>query len=152
MVSVIFSDRRQYVLVDGQKWTETRLDFGVSQGSVLGPVLFILYTTPLTAFIGKHCIRHDLFADDTHLSHSESPDNYSHLVCSLQDRVKETGLWMEENKLKLNSNKIEAIRFSASSSVRITLQLPHKLLSAILKLSSLELSATLALSSIAIFQ
>ena len=117
---------------------------------MLDPVLFILYTTSLTALIEKHCIRLEMFADDTQLSHSESPDNYSDLVCS--DCVTDIGLWMEENKLKLNNDKTEAIRFSASSSVRITLLLPHKLLSAILKLSSLELSTTLTLSSIAIFQ
>ena len=92
---------------------------------MLVPVLFILYTTPLTALIEKHCIRHEMFADDTQLSRSESPDNNSDLVCSLQNCVKDIGLWMEENKLKLNSDKTKAIRFSASSSVNITLQLPH---------------------------
>ena len=66
-----------------------------------------------------------MFVDDTQVSHSESPDNYSDLVCSLQNCVKDTGLWMEENKRKLNGGKTEAIRFSASSSVNITLQLPH---------------------------
>ena len=36
-----------------------------------------------------------------------------------------SGLWMEENKLKMNNDKIEAIYFSASSSVNTTLQLQH---------------------------
>ena len=114
------SDRRQYVLVDGQKSTETVVNCSVPQGSVFGPVLFIVYTTPLTAVIEKHCLRHEMFADDTQLSRSESPDNNSDLVCSLQNCVKDIGLWMEENKLKLNSDKTKAIRFSASSSASIT--------------------------------
>jgi len=59
----------------------------------------------------------------TQLNHSESPENYSDLVRSLQDCVKDTGLWMEENKLKLNNDKTEAIRFSSSSSINTTL--PH---------------------------
>ena len=75
------------------------------------PVLFILYTTPLTYLIEKHSIRHEIFADNTQLSHSESPENYSGLVRSLQDCVKDTGLWMEENKLQLNNDKTEAICF-----------------------------------------
>ena len=65
-------------------------------GSVLGPVLFILYATPLASLIKSH----EVFTDDTQLNHSESPDNYLDLVQSLQDCVAD-GLWMEENKLKL---------------------------------------------------
>ena len=92
------SDRKQYVLIDDHNSTETSLDFGVPQGSVLVPVLFILYTTPLTCLIEKHSVRHEMFADDTHLNHSESPENYSDLVRSLQDCAKVIGLW------KTNSN------------------------------------------------
>ena len=119
------SDRKQYVLIDDQKSTETSRDFGVPQGSVLGPVLFILHTTPLTCLIEKHSICHEMFADDTQLNLSESPENYSDLVPSLQDCVKDIGLWMEENKLKLNNDKTEAIRFLALSFINTTLSHPH---------------------------
>ena len=71
-----------------------------------------------------------MLVDDTQLSHSESPDNHSDPVRSLQDCVKDIGLWIVVNKLKLNNEKQnktknEAIRFSTPSSVNITLQLPH---------------------------
>ena len=66
-----------------------------------------------------------MFADDTQLNLSESPENYSDLVRSLQDCVKDIGLWMEENKLKLNNDKTEAIRFLASSFINTTLPHPH---------------------------
>ena len=92
---------------------------------MLGPVLFILYTTQLTCLFEKHSIRHEMFADDTQLNLSESPENYSDLVRSLQDCVKDIGLWMEENKLKLNNDKTEAIRFLASSFINTTLPHPH---------------------------
>ena len=64
-----------------------------------------------------------MFADDTQLNHSESHENYSDVVRSLQDCVKDTGLWMEENKLKMKNDKTAAIRFSSSSSINTTL--PH---------------------------
>ena len=66
-----------------------------------------------------------MFADNTQLNHSESPENYSDLVRSLQDCVKDIGPWMEENKLKLNNDKTETICFSLSSSFIATLQYPQ---------------------------
>ena len=37
----------------------------VPQDTVLGPILFVLYTTPLSDIIANHSVNHQLFADDT---------------------------------------------------------------------------------------
>ena len=94
------SDRKQLVIVNGLRSSETPLDFGVPQGSVLGPVLFILYTTPLTQLIDSHSVRHEIYADDTQLNHSDSLSNYDSLIHSLQDCVTDGSLSLRELSIK----------------------------------------------------
>ena len=56
--------RLQIVSIQGTHSDKMELCCGVPQGSVLGPILFILYTQPLTSVILKHPVSHMLYADD----------------------------------------------------------------------------------------
>ena len=56
--------RNQCVVVNNSA-SSSPVMFGVPQGSVLGPVLFVLYTTPLSDIIANPSVNHQLFADDT---------------------------------------------------------------------------------------
>ena len=89
--------------------------FGVLQGSVLGPVLFVLYTTPLPDIIASHSVNHQLFADNTQLQKSTPPNDVQSLTHNLQSCTDDIKAWMCNNQLKLNEDKTEAILFSTSS-------------------------------------
>ena len=63
-------DRYQSTSVSNSSSSPSQLMYGVPQGSVLGPIVFVLYTTPLSDIIANHAVNHQLFADNTQLQKS----------------------------------------------------------------------------------
>ena len=64
------------VNIDGVLSETHKLDFGVPQGPVLGPLCFILYTSPVGKIIHKHGINFHFYADDTQMYISCNPKTY----------------------------------------------------------------------------
>ena len=69
------TNRSQAVLIHGNTSNFNPLNFGVPQGSVLGPVLYTLYARPLGSVIRPYEINNHMFADDTQLNKSARPED-----------------------------------------------------------------------------
>ena len=109
------TDRFQAVVIEGAQSEPVKLTCGVPQGSVLGPVLFTLYTAPLADIIKQHNINFHFYADDTQLYNSATPENISSLLSETNDCYADIQNWMTVNKLKLNGDKTEALLIGTQS-------------------------------------
>jgi len=101
------SGRTQCVSVDGAMSEFTELAYGVPQGSVLGPILFCIYTTALGAILRNHNIGYHIYADDTQLYCPFDIKSPLESMLKIQSCISEIRSWMIQHKLKINDDKTE---------------------------------------------
>ena len=105
--SSYLSDRQQSVTIEGISLKPVPLQSGFPQGSVLGPILFTLYTQPLSNIIQKHQSDYHKYADDTELQKAALPSDFSQISRETEVCVADVKDWM--NKNKLNEEKTELL-------------------------------------------
>ena len=108
-VQSYLNSRKQLIKIDGHLSDAFQLPNGVPQGSVLGPLLFTLYTTPLSSFISKFNVTHHLYADDTQIYLELDSTKFASSTTELTNCLEAVQAWMGNNKLKLNLDKTEFI-------------------------------------------
>ena len=120
------NERVQKVKIQNSHSSPTPLVYGVPQGSVLGPVLFVLYMSPLFDVVLSHSVIPHSYADDTQLLKSARITDLNHMTNSMQTCVQDVKSWMTFNKLKLNDDKSEVL-FVASPRMSVSTSLPDSL-------------------------
>jgi len=106
------SDRSQYTVANKMSSSFSKLNYGVPQGSVLGPLLFLIYINDI-GNIPNLPSKPILFADDANLFvKSQSIEN---LQIVSQEAVSKIAVWILSNRLTLNIGKTNYIIFSPRS-------------------------------------
>ena len=101
--------RFQYVRCGLSKSTPTTVLCGVPQSSVLGPILFLLYTADIIRLIESHRLHPHVFADDTQIYGSCRPAAADQLQQRISTCIDDVALWMRSNRLQLNTAKTEVL-------------------------------------------
>jgi hypothetical protein len=108
------------VRVPGAESSPVILEYGVPQGSVLGPLIFILYSSPLNDIISRFGIKSHFFSDDTQLymSFPITTDGKEQRIVSetTSDCIAELKHWTDRNKMKFNVGKTDTILVYSGSS------------------------------------
>ena len=112
-----FSDylfnKLQYVTYNNHKSRREKIICGIPQGSILGPLLFLLYINDLVN-VSRHCFS-ILFADDTNMFISGK--NLEVLCSQLNEDLREIQEWLNCNKLSLNVLKTHYMIFTPRNKI-----------------------------------
>jgi len=104
--------RSQFIAVGSEKSDTITCSSGVPQGSVLGPILFGMYVSPVGDVITQHSVSYHQYADDLQLYTSLTPSpNRPCELSTIALCARDVSRWFTENALLLNPVKTEAVIF-----------------------------------------
>src|SRR6218665_1172647 len=97
------------VMFDGGRSSVRKLSHGVPQGSILRPLLFLLYIADLGGLASKLGLSSHFYADDTQLYTTGPRSESIDLQQQMEHGVDELAGWMKSNRLLLNPSKTDTL-------------------------------------------
>ena len=113
LIQSYLTNRQQMVTLNGNFSTWKTIQCGVPQGSVLGPLLFLIYINDLPSCIEKSNSTTILYADDTSIILTES--NLTAFNLHFNVTFSQINAWFNKNLLHLNLNKTQFIEFKSKN-------------------------------------
>lgn len=108
-LSSYLHNRKQYTVINDVSSTLSNVTCGVPQGSILGPLLFLIYVNDLPNI--NSILNTIMFADDTNFFYSHS--NFEELIKTINTELNKSSNWLKANRLSLNIDKTHFMIFSS---------------------------------------
>ena len=105
--------REQSVLINSSTSDPLTMEWGIPQGSIGGPILFVSYTAPVEDIIHAHGLSCIIYADDTQLYISMKSAERSVATNKIEQCICDIKAWMTKNYLVLNDSKTEVLHFTS---------------------------------------
>ena len=105
MIKSYLTNRNFSVIIGEQISNPKELKYGVPQGSILGPMFYLLYTTEIESIVRSHGMQIHVYADDCKVYFSYKPEDKREAEERLGTCITALKTWMSANFLKLNSDK-----------------------------------------------
>ena len=110
--------------------------YGLPQGMILGPQIYILYTADLESILERHGVKMHLYADDTQLYHHSRTNNLEQAMVKFEACLEDIVQWSSQHRLKLNPTKTELIWLDRAHAIERLPQQPR------LRMSSNDLTSS----------